>query len=326
VEEAGDPARELPRIDRRVHANGGFVEVWCHMFMHEVGRNWARRHGVTLENVYRYVPRSNDPGCSAGFGMGLVMHLGGALVRQPRVVVTTCGRLPTRFRGYTCVHGAGHAFMRGFHGELASAVESCKTLGPRFAPDCAQGAYHDYWISLGGGDGTARPKNAVTDPRALCGGAAYPLPCWYRFFLERRPSASVDGADDLRRLCGALERLQRSGCLAGASLLIATRRDPADHARTCTELSGNDVMSCLRGVNVPALAKAEWEQLRLIRVCASLPRATRYGCYVWFGRTLTIVTDGRFGRSGCARLELPVARSACAAGARLIALPLRTFS
>lgn len=326
VEGAGNPARELPRIDRRVHANGGFLEAWCHMFMHEVGRTWARRQGVTLENVYRFVPRSNDAGCSAGFGMGLVMHLGGELVARPRVVLRTCSRLPTRFREYTCVHGSGHALMRGFHGDVKMSVEACETLGARSAPDCAQGAYHDYWISLGGGDGTKRPRNAVTDPRSLCGSSPYPVPCWYRYFLERRPSARVDGSADLRRLCGRLQRLQRSGCLASASLLMATRRDPSDHAATCTELSGHDVMSCLRGVNVPGLAKTEWEQFRLLSTCARLPRATRYGCYVWFGRTLTIVTDGRFGRSGCRRLQTPVARFACAAGARRVDQPLRTFS
>lgn len=326
VEKSGDPARELPRIDRRVHAAGGFIEGWCHMFMHEVGRVWARRHGVTLENVYRFVPRSNDAGCSAGFGMGMVMHLGRELVARPRAVLDTCDRLPTRFRQYTCVHGAGHALMRGYHGHLATAVDACETLGALAAPDCAQGAYHDYWVSLGGGDGTTRPRNAVSDPRAVCGASRYPRPCWYRYFLERRPSAHVDGSRDLRRVCGALDRLQRAGCLGGASLLIAGRRDPADHARVCTQLAGSDVLSCLRGVNVPAVAKAEWEQFRLLRTCAPLPRVTRYGCYVWFGRTLAIVTDGAFGASRCRSLQLPSARSACAAGARLVNLPLRTFS
>ncbi len=44
--------------------------------------------------------------------------------------------------------------MRGYHGQLSSAVIACKSLGARFTPDCAQGAFHDYWISLSGGDGT----------------------------------------------------------------------------------------------------------------------------------------------------------------------------
>ena len=36
------------------------------------------------------------------------------------------------------------------------------------------------------------------------------------------------------------------------------------------------------------------EQLRLIRTCRKLPTTTRWGCYAWFGRTLAVVTDGKF--------------------------------
>ena len=122
VESTGNPARGLPQIDRKVHEAGGFLEAACHSLMHEVGRTWARRHNVTLESLNRFVPRSNDPGCSAGFGMGLAMYLGPELVVDPKRVLATCSALPTRFREYTCVHGLGHAFMRGFHSYLPDAV------------------------------------------------------------------------------------------------------------------------------------------------------------------------------------------------------------
>ena len=98
VEKSGDPANELPRIDQKVRAGGGFLAGNCHILMHEVGRTWARRHGVTLETMFRYVPKSNDPGCSAGFGMGMVMHLGTQLVLEPRRVIPSCNAAPTRFR------------------------------------------------------------------------------------------------------------------------------------------------------------------------------------------------------------------------------------
>ena len=98
--------------------------------MHVVGRSWARRHQITLENMFRHVPRSNDPGCSAGFGMGMVIYLGTKLVLDPRSVVPTCTRLPTRFREYTCIHGTGHALMRGYHGQLAGAVLACTQARP----------------------------------------------------------------------------------------------------------------------------------------------------------------------------------------------------
>src|SRR3954451_1490135 len=82
IEHSKDPARELPRIDKRVVAVGGPVEAGCHVLMHQVGREYARDHHVTLSTLQRYVPRSNNPNCSAGFGMGLVMYLGPEILRS----------------------------------------------------------------------------------------------------------------------------------------------------------------------------------------------------------------------------------------------------
>ena len=326
VEKSGDPARELPRIDGTVNVGGGYLEANCHIFMHEVGRTWARRHRITLETMYRHVPRSNDPGCSAGFGMGMVMHLGTALILEPRKTIPICSGLPTRFREYTCVHGSGHAFMRGYHGVLSSAIGACKSLGARFAPDCAQGAFHDYWISLSGGDGTKRPKQADVDPRSVCGNYVYARPCWYRFFWERRQNARVNDEADVVRLCTRVSGVQRSGCIGGASLLLVRLAEPIEHALMCGRLTGDDAMSCLRGVNVPALARDPYAQLRLLRTCATQPESTRISCYRWFGRTLNVITDGRFERSGCRGLRVAEVRAACRAGARRFAQPLATFS
>ena len=97
IEKTKDPARELPRIDRRVREAGGYIQSNCHMMMHVVGRMYARRHHVTLANLQRNLPRSNDPGCSAGFGMGLVMALGGEIGRLgPDGALKICERAPTR--------------------------------------------------------------------------------------------------------------------------------------------------------------------------------------------------------------------------------------
>ena len=120
--------------------------------------------------------------------------------------------------------------------------------------------------------------------------------------------------------------MQRAGCIGGASLLLSRGRDSFEHARICRGLTGSDTLNCLRGVNVPVLAGDRWAQLRLLRTCAKLPRSTRHGCYAWFGRTLAVVTNGRFERSGCPRLRIPDARAACIAGARRLTEPLATFS
>ena len=321
-----DPAHELPRIDDRVRGGGGYLATNCHILMHEVGRTWARRHRLTLETLYRYVPRTNDPGCSAGFGMGMVMYLGTKLVLEPRATIPICTGLPTRFREYTCFHGSGHAFMRGYHGRLDAAMQACTSLGARFTPDCAQGAFHDYWISLSGGDGTQRPKDADADPRSVCARYAYPRPCWYRFFWERRQSARVDNGADVLRLCTGLTGLQRAGCIGGASLMLVRVAEPIDHALICGRLSAPDSFNCLHGVDVPALKRDPYAQVRLVRTCSTQPASTRTDCYRWFGRTLNVVNDGRFERWGCSQLRLPDVRAACIAGARRIDQPLATFS
>ena len=102
--------------------------------------------------------------------------------------------------------------------------------------------------------------------------------------------------------------------------------DPVYHARVCGRLSGNDALNCLRGVNVPAVAGNRYEQIRLLRTCTGQPKSTRNGCYGWFGRTLNVVANGRFERSGCRQLNVSQARVACVAGARKLGEPLGTFS
>jgi hypothetical protein len=326
VERQGNPAQGVPRIDAEVHEAGGFLEAACHSLMHEVGRTWARKHDLALEDLQRYVPRSNDPGCSAGFGMGMAMYLGPELVVDPRKVMETCSAQSTRFREYTCVHGLGHAFMRGFHGYLRDAVTACNKLGEVPAPDCSQGAFHDYWISLGGGDGTERPDTADTDPESVCGDYTYKRPCWFRYFWEREADTRVYEARDLLALCEGREGMQRAGCMSGASLLVSRERDPVDHARVCNGLQGSDTYDCLRGVNVPALDGRVFEQLRLVRTCGDLPSTTNAWCYRWFGRTLAVLTDGDFRTSGCPQLADASARGHCARGAARTGLALRTFS
>ena len=260
----------FPRLDHKVRASGGFLAANCHILMHAVGRKWAARHDVTLETMFRYVPKSNDPGCSAGFGMGMVMYLGKELILEPRSVIPSCKQLPTRFREYTCFHGSGHAFMRGYHGLLGWSVKACKSLGPRYTPDCAQGAFHDYWISLSGGDETKRPDGRRHRPARSCAAATrIRAPAGTGSSGSARQSATVMEAKDLRRLCHGVEGKQRAGCIGGASLLLARVRDPADHARVCGELSGTDALNCLRGVNVPGPRR------RPLRAAPAHPRVRR---------------------------------------------------
>ncbi len=325
IEASHDPARELPRIDRRAVSVGGPLEASCHVLMHQVGREYGRAHRVTLATLQRYVPRSNNPNCSAGFGMGLVMYLGPEILRSGgAAAVHACARLPTRYRAYTCVHGLGHALMRAYHGDLRQAVRACRRLQSTFAPDCAQGAFHDYWISLRGADGTTRPSHPETSPRVICDGRfTYIRPCWYRYFLEQAVGRPVRTASDLVRACRGLRALERFGCISASALTISS--NPFAQMRVCSRLRGRDAEACLRGVPDQALAGEPAKQLRLIRSCRGIAGAARRDCYAWLGRTLAVVTNGAFRERGCARLGAN-ARRACSSGAARMGAALVTFS
>src|ERR671934_2998725 len=185
-----DAARELPRIDRYAHSVGGFLTKTCHILMHPVGRRYARLVHLTLARLRDYLPRSNDPDCSAGFGHGLIMALGPQIVRMgPKGAAAACRKASTRYQRYSCVHGLGHAYMRLFNETVAPAIGACASLGRADAADCAQGAFHDYWIAVAGLDQTRRPAQLTKSPRKLCGGqhSQFVRACWFRAFLEQPP-------------------------------------------------------------------------------------------------------------------------------------------
>ena len=314
IDRSGNPALELPRIDRRARGAGTSLEGNCHALMHEVGRRYGAEHHITLARLMDYIPHSNDPTCSAGFGMGLVMYLGPQIIISGgRSALAQCMRLPTRYRSYTCVHGIGHALMRAYHGRLRQAVESCRKLGEQ-APDCAQGAFHDYWISLRGADGTVRRSHGAS-PRFLCNGHLwYVRPCWFRYFAERALGPIVDSPRSIRRACAGLRKLQRYGCVSAAALAIP--EDPLTQTRICTRLAASDAGACLRGVAVQALERNPARQRALYALCARMPRGARSDCEEWFGRTLALVTNSHF----------PCPDKDCREGAALIGDPLVTFS
>jgi hypothetical protein len=312
INRSGNPAKELPRIDTR--ARGSSLTGECHALMHEVGRRYGAEHHITLGRLMDVIPQSNDPTCSAGFGMGLVMYLGPQIILTGgRSALTQCMRLPTRYRSYTCVHGIGHALMRAYHGNLRQSVESCRKLGAQ-APDCAQGAFHDYWISLRGADGTTLREHGLS-PRFLCNGHLwYVRPCWYRYFVEQASGAIVDSAASIRRACARLRALQRYGCVSGAALSIP--ESPLVQTRICSELRATDARACLRGVAVQTFEREPAKQRALFATCVRMPAGTVADCREWFGRTLALVTNGRF--------SCPDA--ACREGAARTAEPLVTFS
>ena len=320
IDRSGDPANELPRIDVRAKAAGGALEANCHMYMHVVGRAWAREHRLTLDRLQSVVPRSNDPGCSAGFGMGLVMGLGPQIIATGgKSALRTCDSLPTRMRQFTCVHSLGHALMRGYHESLFLAVHACKKLGPSAAPDCAQGAFHDYWIALRGADESTVPMHAVSSPRRLCSQPDYralAVQCWYRYWIEQVPGPVVDDAATVLKLCHGLSGRARVGCIAGAEK--AAVDTPVGQARMCAHMNASDGLACLRGVANQAYAGQPKRERAFFGVCSRMAAPT--GCAAWLGRTFNVLENGHFRCPGTAM------DAACLAGARRWRQPLVTFA
>jgi hypothetical protein len=321
-----NPAKELPQLDTLAHQAGGFLAANCHMMMHVVGRTFARRYHVTLANLQHYLPLSNDPGCSAGFGMGMVMALGAQITHDgPKGAYEICNRAPTRFRQYTCFHSLGHAYMRYYDGYLSYGLKACRALGRREAPDCAQGVFHDYWLGLSGQDNAVSSRGEPRTARALCARqhGSFVIACWYRYYLAIPPKRTPSTAARIDRLCSGLAGLQREGCVASASLI--SNPEPFAQLRVCSHLTGADVDSCVRGVGTQNLPDAFASGLELISKCRSLSVASRAGCYRWFGTTLSVLTDGRFAKEGCRRVPR-AGRAECAIGAKRMNDALITFA
>ena len=327
VVRADDPRDAVERIGDAAWSQGGFLLANCHGLMHPVGRAYAHEHDVTLATLMDVLPRSNDPGCAAGFAHGLVTGVAPQLdVRRPREAVAVCDETETRYRRYSCVHGFGHAFMRVSDERLGPALGLCRALGPE-APDCAQGAFHDFWLAVRGADGVRAPAGAERDPRVLCSGQAdeFVVPCWYRGFVDNRPPGVVVTLPaDVERLCEGLTGVHRSGCVTAGSVIGPP--DPADQLILCSGMPRADMDACVRGTKVQNLLGSPTETfVGLIGGCERFHGAERLGCYRWLGRVLTVLTDGAFRDEGCTTLAQP-AQEHCLRGAAQVDEPLATFS
>ena len=104
--------------------------------------------------------------------------------------------------------------------------------------------------------------------------------------------------------------------------------DPAAQLLICAGLSrGSDAESCVRGVKVQNLLDYPTSaHVDLISRCAVFVGAPRAACLRWLGKTLAVLTDGKFARRGCPRLGSASARRLCLEGARTMEEALVTFS
>ena len=330
VEGSQDARKTVETVAASAREEGGFLFSNCHGIMHTVGRTYAAAEGVTLATLMDYLPQSNDPGCTAGYAHGLATAVAPQLhSAQPQEVAAACAEADTRYQRYSCTHGFGHAFMRLHDDRLEPALDFCRSLGPDNAPDCAQGAYHDYWFAALGLDDASLPGDVETNPFKLCGEQPreFVRACWYRAFLETRPdNFQLETPEDLDGLCAGLRGVQRGGCITAASVIGPS--DPAAQLQLCASLrNGVDAANCVRGTKVQNLLDASIpDYVALTEGCELFERAPRVECYRWLGKTLAVVTDGAFADEGCPALQSDPARRECAAGADSMDEALVTFS
>lgn len=322
----GDPTPALARIDAEVNRIGGYPAANCHVLMHTVGRRYAQAHRVTLATLMDALPRSNDPGCAAGFAHGVITAIAPEVLRAGSAAAEKlCGEAGTRYQRYSCVHGLGHAYMRFYDASLTPALRLCRALGANSAADCAQGAYHDLWLAIAGADETTPPAEAIGDVRTLCSRQppAFVRACWYRSFIDTRPAGyETSTAGDLTRICAGTQALQRQGCITAASVIGSP--NPLRQMRVCSRLPRGDVLACVRGVKVQnLLGTPARNQLRVIARCSWLEAEVATRCFEWLGKVLAVITDGGFERRGCPQVAQP---AACRRGARALDGPLVTFS
>ena len=323
---ASDPNDMLATLEATMLRLGSYPAAGCHVIMHTVGRRYAIAHKITLATLMRYLPRTNEAGCSAGFAHGVITAIAPEILQAgPNAARAVCDEARTRYLRYSCVHGLGHAYMRFYAEALAPSLKLCGALGVNAAPDCAQGVYHDYWLASTGQDQTRAPQGAPTTVPVLCESQpkVFVLPCWYRAFIETRPSGyQTKSAQDLRHICRQTTGLQRFGCITAAAVIGSP--NPLAQLTVCRELATTDMLACIHGTKVQNVDAADLpDQLRVINRCSAFPTAVQTGCYEWLSKVLAVVTDGRFSQTGCPRVIRP---RTCERGARSYNGPLITFS
>ena len=328
VDQARDPSAAVDGIVSAAYAQQGYLLANCHGLMHTVGREYVARHHISIAKLMDYLPRSNDPACAAGYAHGLVTGMAPQIEAAGGAkAAVICKQSTTRMQRYSCVHGFGHAFMRLNNDELKPALELCAQLGSASAPDCAQGAFHDYWFAAKGLDDAPHPSS-VLPPRELCAGMtrAFVRPCWYRAFIESaKPVAPVTSPQGIDALCDGLSGLQRQGCVTGA--IMTGPADPREELAICTGVRPADALSCIRGTKVTNMLGYDPRIYPiLIGDCEHFEGAVSLACDRWLGKAIGVITDGKFAASGCPLLATGRARAACVQGVKGMNGALVTFS
>ena len=255
--------------------------------MHTVGRTYARERACTLADLMDYLPRSNDPGCSAGFAHGLVTGVAPSIdPAQPRGGgdgVRGCRHplpaLQLHPRARTRLHAD---LRRPAEPALGSAARSARGRRPtaRRAPTTTTGSRSSAPTTRALPEAARSPtraRSAATQPEAFVRAVLVPR-------VRRQPARGdrqVDSPEHLDVLCAGLAGLQREACIT-ARAVIGPRRPgrAARHLRAArasrrtrrAASAGRRCRTC--SARRPASLRAADRPLRALRRATRAVRAT----------------------------------------------------
>ena len=232
--------------------------------MHEVGRRYGAEHHVTLGDLMDYIPRSNDPTCSAGFGMGLVDVPRPADHRERRTLGTHAVHAPAD--ALPLVHVRARDRPRA---DARATTGASASRSPRAASSARRRPTARRARSTTTGSRCAAPTGpsaARTARRRVSSATATSGTCaraGTATSSSRRSRRSSTAPASIRTACAGLRGLQRYGCVSAAALSIP--EDPLEQTRICARLAARDAGACLRGVAVQALERSNRETARAVR-------------------------------------------------------------
>ena len=215
--------------------------------------------GSTLGTLMDYLPQSNDPGCPRRV-RARARHRRGAGHRPEPAARGGAACAATRARA-TSATAASTASATRSCGSTTTSSSRRSSSAPRSArgaaPDCAQGAYHDYWFAVVGADDATLRRRSRSPTRAGCAASSRRRSCARAGTARSWRTAPRASRSRRRRtsrtLCDGLDGLQREGCVTAASVI-----GPPDPARAARDLRAaaatrRDAANCVRGTKVQNL-------------------------------------------------------------------------
>jgi hypothetical protein len=311
-----DGLKALASIQRETRNKD--IGTSCYLLMQQaIGRNYARRHKLTVATLAANFPSVGSPGCAAGFVHGEMLEVFGTAGDVGNDLdEQLCSKLATRLDRYVCTSGLGYVFTQASEGNVEAAIALCSELNRAAVLECVSGVYDEHWLGVVGAEGAVVPDNTSDDVAEYCSqqSAQWVVECWRRGLLEVRPYGyRTKKASDITEHCKDVTGIDRAGCVTASSVIGDP--NPLKQFRVCMKLPTADVLDCLHGVKVGNLIgspRTNYE--KLIGRCTWLKGDLRPQCFEHFAQLINAALNGDFAKR-CSGLRKASDLAACTKGA-----------